>query len=97
LDRAALENRWKHLTNELLPAQAASRNWPISQNHCFQRVLLDHACGCVWYDVILSRPAYRHAPLGVLTKAIRTAEDCLNGAVDVSQLNRQSLKMRGKL
>ena len=36
--------------------------WPIHNDHCFQRVVLDTICQAPWYDVIPS-PAYKNLPL----------------------------------
>lgn len=94
--RAGLEHRWLVLTRETLPALAASRRWPISNDHCFQRVLLDAACGGQWYDHIEGRPAYRRATDAILTRAVAFADDVLIGAADLVALNRQSLAYRGK-
>ncbi|EFL89338.1 hypothetical protein [Ahrensia sp. R2A130] len=95
--RAALEQRWLALTRQELPSVAAQRGWPIHLDHCFQRVLLDAACSTVWYDVITSRPAYRAAPDDLLNRAVDLAENVLNGEMDISELNRQSLRYRGKV
>ncbi|MEM8823192.1 MAG: GCN5-related N-acetyltransferase [Pseudomonadota bacterium] len=95
MDRGALERRWLDLTNRDLPG-AARADWPVHLNHCFQRILLDHATGGVWYDAIPRRPAYAHAPDAVLREAIALGEAVLNGAVDLRALNRQSLAWRGK-
>ena len=94
--RADLERRWLRLTREDLPAVARGRGWPVHLDHCFQRILLDHACGGVWYDRIEGRPAYRAAPAEVLTRAVRTAEAVLAGQADLAALNAQSLRWRGK-
>ena len=95
-DRAALEARWLHLTRALLPAVAHARGWPIRADHCFQRVLLDAACGGRWYDHITGRPAYAHAPDRVLVDAIGLGEAVLAGQGDLMLLNDQSLAWRGK-
>ncbi|MEN0086917.1 MAG: GCN5-related N-acetyltransferase [Pseudomonadota bacterium] len=94
--RAALEARWIELTNRLLPAAARPNGWPIQLNHCFQRVLLDHACDDVWYGHIDGRPAYRHASDGILNRAVQAGEACLSGASDLASMNHQSLVWRGK-
>jgi hypothetical protein len=39
--RAELEGRWLELTRILLPSLAQERDWPVSADHCFQRILLD--------------------------------------------------------
>lgn len=95
-DRAALEARWLHLTRETLPALAAARGWPVRADHCFQRILLDAACGGRWYDHIPRRPAYAHAPDSILVRAVELADAAVAGEVDLHALNRQSLRWRGK-
>ena len=65
-------------------------------DHCFQRILLDNACGGVWYDRIAKRPAYRHAPDDVLREAVRLGEAALKGGADMDVLNESSLRWRGK-
>lgn len=95
MDRAALEDRWKQLTNRDLP-KAAGPDWPVHLNHCFQRILLDHATGGVWYDAIEKRPAYAHASDAVLVRAVDLGEAVLAGRADLHALNRQSLRWRGK-
>jgi hypothetical protein len=92
--RRALEQRWLTLTREALPAIARERGWPISADHCFQRVLLDNAVGGVWYDAIVGRPAYAHAPYPLLARAEALGEAVLAGADDLTVLNRRSLNWR---
>ena len=52
---------YMHLTKKVLPALARGdrKNWPVSADHCFQRIVLDHVFGGVWYEY-LDRPAYKH-------------------------------------
>jgi hypothetical protein len=95
--RAELEQRWLHLTRVALPGVAEARGWPIRFDHCFQRVLLDAACGGCWYDRVEGRPAYRHAPDVLLTTAVELGEELLAGTADLLALNRQSLAWRGRL
>ncbi|MEM8849418.1 MAG: GCN5-related N-acetyltransferase [Pseudomonadota bacterium] len=95
MTRTDLERRWLDLTNADLP-RAARADWPVHRNHCFQRILLDHATGGVWYDAIPKRPAYAHAPDAVLRDAIALGEAALRGEADLRALNRQSLIWRGK-
>ncbi len=85
------------LTRETLPGLATARGWPISRDHCFQRVLLDAACGGRWYDHIEGRPAYRAASDAVLARAVALAARAFAGSEDMAALNRQSLAFRGKL
>ena len=95
-DRAELESEWLALTREQLPAAAGKRGWPVRFDHCFARILLDHACGGVWYDHIPERPAYRHAPDATLREAVRAGRAALAGEADLHAMNRRSLEWRGK-
>ena len=94
MDRTALETRWLALTRETLPAIARTRDWPVRHDHCFQRILLDHATGGVWYDAIRARPAYRHAPDAVLEHAVALGRAAVAGEADLAALNRRSLEWR---
>ena len=96
-DRAALEARWLHWTRIVLPNLAASRSWPVRHDHCFQRILLDAACGGRWLDHVAGRPAYKAIEAGKLAAAVAFAEDVAAGDADLHALNRQSLVWRGKL
>ena len=92
--RPARERRWLDLTRNRLPALAEARGWPVHADHCFQRILLDHAVGGVWYDAIARRPAYAHAPDAVLDRAIAAGEAVIAGTADLHALNRASLTWR---
>jgi len=95
--RAALEARWLHLTRDILPGLAAERGWPVRHDHCFQRILLDTACGGRWYDHVGGRPAYRNLDECRLGEAVRLGEEAEQGRADLHALNAQSLRWRGKL
>ena len=92
--RLALEARWLCLTRDTLPGLAAARGWPVSFDHCFQRILLDHAVGGCWYSHIVACPAYRHIDDVRLQAAVRIGEAVAAGEVDLHRLNRQSLAWR---
>ncbi|WP_221766401.1 GCN5-related N-acetyltransferase [Sphingomonas ginkgonis] len=94
--RQALEQRWLELTRTLLPGIARERGWPVNLDHCFQRILLDHACGSCWYEAIAGRPAYRKASDEQLAAAVDAGEQVLSGTLDLKRLNRESLRHRGK-
>ncbi|MEL6708341.1 MAG: GCN5-related N-acetyltransferase [Pseudomonadota bacterium] len=93
--REALVERWFALTRERLPALAKTNDWPVSEDHCFMRILLDNTCGGVWRDFVKA-PAYRHAPSEVLERAIALGEAVERGEADVWALNARSLAWRGK-
>ncbi|MCW3797880.1 GCN5-related N-acetyltransferase [Sphingomonas sp. BN140010] len=95
--RTELEGRWLRLVREELPTVASDRGWPIRNDHCFARVLLDNACGGCWYDHVAGRPAYRHASDELLGRALALGGQVLANHVDLTELNRRSLAWRGKL
>jgi proline racemase len=92
--RSDLEAHWLDLTRRTLPALASERRWPVSADHCFQRILLDVATGGVWYDAVAGRPAYRHVEDDTLARAVAMGEDVASGAADLAAMNRQSLAWR---
>ena len=88
---------YMHLTKEVLPSMARSdrTNWPVSEDHCFQRIVLDHVCGGVWYEY-LDRPAYKNLTKDQAKRAVKLCEDIADGHKDLQKLNQQSLIWRGK-
>ena len=96
VDRLALECEWLRLTRETLPALAHARAWPVSADHCFQRILLDNALGRCWYEVVQRRPAYRHVEDEALARAVALAQAVIAGEADLHALNANSLAWRGK-
>lgn len=86
------------LTKQVMPEMAASGlvNWPVRNDHCFQRIVLDAICGGIWYDHI-ARPAYKHLSAIQAERAVQLCENIISGAADIRALNRQSLIWRGKL
>ncbi len=89
-----LRERWLALTRTKMPSVAHAREWPVTADHCFQRILLDNACGGCWYDYITERPAWRHAPIATIRRAVTLGEAALAGDVDLAMLNRRSLDWR---
>lgn len=93
-----LIRRYLHLTGTVMPELASTERqaWPVRNDHCFRRIVLDSVCGGVWYDH-LSRPAYRHLNLEQAQRAVQLCEDIIAGTADLIDLNRKSLSYRGKL
>ena len=89
-----LQLDWLQLTRETLPALAAGRAWPVSADHCFQRILLDNACGGCWYDHVAGRPAYTRADPAILARAVALGEAVVAGGADLADLNARSLGWR---
>ena len=92
-----LIDTYLYLTKEVLPqlARGDEHNWPVSEDHCFQRIVLDTICGGVWYDH-LSCPAYKHLTNDQARRAVKLCQDIAEGRADLDQLNQQSLDWRGK-
>lgn len=87
---------WKQLIGVHMPAVAKERAWPVRFDHCFSRILLDNACGGVWYDKV-PRPAYRHTDQKEVREAYALGLSVLRGSACLHTLNRASLYYRGKL
>ena len=88
---------YMHLTKTVLPLMARSgeRRWPVREDHCFQRIILDTICGGVWRKH-LDRPAYKHLTNDQAQRAVELCRDIIEGRSDLQQLNQQSLIWRGK-
>ena len=88
---------YMHLTKEVLPSMARSdqTDWPVREDHCFQRIVLDAICGGVWYEH-LDRPAYKHLTNDQAQRAVELCQDIVEGLTDLQKLNQQSLIWRGK-
>ena len=87
----------RRVTGEL-PQAARREGWPIREDHCFGRVVLDNVFGDAWYDHVDGRPAYEHLSPAELTVAVDLADRMLKaGRPTVEALNRNSLRWRGEL
>ena len=93
-DRISLEQSWLRLTRQTLPGLSESRNWPVREDHCFQRILLDAVCGGVWYDHVNGRPAYRRIDAERLAAAVALGQRVAAGEEDLRALNARSLAWR---
>jgi len=90
-------SRYMTLTKEVMPdlARTSHRHWPVRNDHCFQRIVLDAVCGGMWYDHI-ARPAYKHLTRDQALQAVALCDRIISGEADLMQLNRKSLIWRGK-
>ena len=98
-DRAALLARYRELVLEQLPARARAEGWVVRADHCFGRIVLDHAVGGRWYDVLDRRrsPAFAQLDDARLAAAVELAERmAAEGDPLVRRLDAQSLAWRGK-
>lgn len=97
---AQLRNRYLTLTNQSLPQLALERQFPVSMNHCFQRIVLDNLFGQCWYEVLQrgKEPAYRQLTQAQLEAAIAIAEAIIaQPDAYMRQLNQNSLRWRSKV
>ena len=96
--RERLVKRYLNLTKQVMPDMAREQgtDWPVVNDHCFQRIALDAVAGGVWYDHF-ARPAYKHLTESQAATAVALCERIINGSEDLTALNLQSLRWRGKL
>jgi len=97
-DIQELINSYFNLTKNVLPSLAkdGSRTWPVVDEHCFQRIVLDNICGGVWYEFI-DRPACKNLTMEQVVAAVQLCEAIIDGRSNIQELNQQSLIWRGKL
>ena len=89
----------RYLVLHELPSRAREQRWVVTADHCFGRIVLDHAVGTCWYDVLDRRrsPAFGQLDDAQLARAVAAAElMARDGDPAVRALNAQSLRWRGK-
>ena len=91
-----LVDEYLYLTETVLPSVARSDgcDWPVSEDHCFQRIVIDNVCSGILYEH-LGRPAYKHLKKDQVHCAVELCQDIIDGYSNLQQLNRQSLIWRG--
>jgi hypothetical protein len=98
-DRAPLLARYRELVLDELPRRARAERWVVTADHCFGRIVLDHAVGGRWYDVLDRRraPAFTQLDDAQLRAAVDVAERIsAEGDPLLRELDAQSLRWRGK-
>jgi len=110
-EAAKLRHRWNTLYKEILPALARSKDpiqphWPVQLNHCFARIIYDAVIGFSrnpdssisgpWTDR-LEAPAVKNMHPDKLKECIELGEQIASGKVNLVELDRLSLAVRGKL
>jgi hypothetical protein len=93
----ALIDTYLTLTKEVLPARAraAPQLWPVCEDHCFQRIVLDTLCGGIWHEHI-ARPAYKNLTHDQARRAVHLCHAILDGRANIADLNVQSLDWRSR-
>jgi hypothetical protein len=97
--REALLGRYRELVLRELPRRAREGRWVVTNDHCFGRIVLDHAVAGRWYDVLDRRrsPAFAQLSDEQLAGAVALAERVLaEGDPLLRELDAQSLAWRGK-
>ena len=98
-ERDRLLARYRELVLQRLPARARAERWVVTADHCFGRIVLDHAVAGRWYDVLDRRrsPAFAQLDDAQLATAVALAERMdAEGDPLVRVLDAQSLAWRGK-
>ncbi|SNS21671.1 hypothetical protein SAMN06893096_102547 [Geodermatophilus pulveris] len=99
MSREALLARYRQLVLDELPRRARAGRWVVTADHCFGRIVLDHAVGGRWYDVLDRRrsPAFAQLDDDRLAAAVALAERiAAEGDPLLRELDAQSLTWRGK-
>ena len=99
MTRDELYARYRQLVDDELPRRAREGRWVVTADHCFGRILLDHAVGARWYDVLDRHrsPASGQLDDDQLATAVALAERVLaEGDRLPRELDAQSLAWRGK-
>ena len=97
--RQDLLARYRELVLHTLPSRARSEGWVVTADHCFGRIVLDHAVAGCWYDVLDRRRSPASAQLDdeQLRGAVALAEQIdASGDPLLRRLDAQSLAWRGK-
>lgn len=99
MTREQLLTRYRELVLRELPHRARAGRWVVTADHCFGRILLDHAVGQRWYDALDRRrsPAFAQLSDAQLAGAVALAERVLaEGDPLLRELDARSLAWRGK-
>ncbi len=99
MTRAHLLARYRELVLGELPRRARAEGWVVTDDHCFGRIVLDHAVGGRWYDVLDRRrsPAFAQLTDDQLASAVALAERVLaDGDPLLRELDARSLAWRGR-
>ena len=99
MTREELLARYRALVLGELPRRARAGRWVVTHDHCFGRIVLDHAVGGRWYDALDRRrsPAFAQLDDAQLAGAVALAERVLvEGDPLLRELDAQSLAWRGR-
>lgn len=98
-----LRATWTTLYKHTLPSLAISKSsaqehWPVHVDHCFARIILDAVIGIdtPWTSK-LKPPAWKNMSVEQLRRAIEFGRRIAQGELDLAELDKESLALRGKL
>ncbi|KAK5094172.1 hypothetical protein LTR24_003777 [Lithohypha guttulata] len=98
-----LRQTWKTLYTTTLPSLARTKDpvqphWPVTLDHCFARIILDNTVGKgeQQWDSVIGRPAVKNMSEAQLRDAVELGGRIAGGDVDLVELDRRSLGVRGK-
>ena len=102
-DNEDLRAVWTNMFSKSLPSAAcahdpAQSKWPVHVDHCFGRIILDNVVGEAkrpWMKA-LKAPAVKTMDEDQLKGCIALGQKILDGRVDLVELDRISLSVRGK-
>lgn len=101
-DLTQLQEKWSAFYKNELPRLAKARGdsqpeWPVVQDHCFARIILDNAVGedRPWMERVRA-PATKHMSRQQLEAALDLGRKIASGEADLNKLNQRSLELRGK-
>ncbi len=97
--RQLLEKAYLELTRQHLPKVAAEQGWPVREDHCIQRMVLDAVFQDCWYRHLEreGRPAYQQLDSIKLGQALLLAHRLRQASPKLAEwLNACSLVFRGK-
>jgi O-6-methylguanine DNA methyltransferase len=82
---------------ERIANHSSQSKWPVTLDHCFARIILDHTVGIntPWPAKIKS-PAYKNMSVEQLEASNSLGRKILKGKADLVDLDRRSLELRGK-
>jgi alkylated DNA nucleotide flippase Atl1 len=86
-----------HKHKPQLTHRTSQSKWPVTLDHCFARIILDHTVGinAPWSSKLKS-PAYRNMSAKQLQASINLGKKILRGNADLVDLDNRSLELRGK-
>ncbi len=92
-----LISEYQRFTQDVMPALSKTKftHWTVSEDHCFQRIILDNAVQDCWYNKI-GRPAHLHLDLNQAKHAVYLCYSVVSGMIDLNALNSKSLNWRRK-